>query len=138
MEPSKRSQAWVSLIIFFDILAARSDILAAFSTAGALPLADYSEMETGWDVEYLGHFPGMGSMSVALLQYFEVVQSQVAERGGRSLLIAWSWCSRAQELQFKSLLKSRDPSKAPRVTKGFGLHRAMLALCLGISTGAWL
>lgn len=95
-------------------------------------------METGWDVEYLGHFPGMGSMSVALLQYFEVVQSQVAERGGRSLLIAWSWCSRAQELQFKSLLKSRDPSRAPRVTKGFGLHRAMLALCLGVSTGAWL
>lgn len=51
-----------------DILAARSDILAVFFTAGAVPLANYSEMETGWDVEYLGHFPRMGSMSVALLQ----------------------------------------------------------------------
>lgn len=38
-------------------LAATSDILAVFSTAVAVPLANYSEMETGWDVEYLGHFP---------------------------------------------------------------------------------
>lgn len=51
-----------------DILAARPDILAMFSTDVTLPLANYSEMETDWDVEYLGHFPRIGSMSEALLQ----------------------------------------------------------------------
>lgn len=78
-------------------LAARSDILAVLSTAVAVPLAKCCEMETGWDVGYLGHFPGMGSMSVALLQQFEVLQSLVAGRGGRALLIAWSWCSEVSD-----------------------------------------
>lgn len=71
----------------------------------------------------------MGSMSVALLQWFEVLQSQVADREGRSVLIAWSQYSQGTVAAVQIIALEQGSQQGPCATEGFGLDSFPCWLC---------